>query len=332
MSTSNTPQKSTGISSLYIVKCICAFLVVTCHTPMGQVKEIISPIAMAAVPIFFLISGYFLYSPDERKSYERAKKSLKKIVPIFLLVQLFYWAWLLPNHGNLLNSWRGLADIFLTGSLFSGHLWYLTAMLHGLLVLGLFFRMKWGRWLWCFLPLHILALLGGRYSFLITDDDQPEYLFYVYNSICYTFTFMSAGYLIAKYEHRLTHFKHWGILLLALCLLGIGERFALNAVGFGYANGPFLSCGFIAIAALCWALSHKSLGSNTLGERIGSKYSGNIYYFHIAVATIVEKAFTLSGGFELYHLLGSVFVFLATLPVAYVIVRVQERLGWQVLR
>ena len=119
MSTSNTPQKSTGISSLYIVKCICAFLVVTCHTPMGQVKEIISPIAMAAVPIFFLISGYFLYSPDERKSYERAKKSLKKIVPIFLLVQLFYWAWLLPNHGNLLNSWRGLADIFLTGSLFS---------------------------------------------------------------------------------------------------------------------------------------------------------------------------------------------------------------------
>ena len=56
MSTSNTPQKSTGISSLYIVKCICAFLVVTCHTPMGQAKEIISPIAMAAVPIFFLIS------------------------------------------------------------------------------------------------------------------------------------------------------------------------------------------------------------------------------------------------------------------------------------
>ena len=47
---------------------------------------------------------------------------------------------------------------------------------------------------------------------------------------------------------------------------------------------------------------------------------------------IVEKAFTLAGGFELYHLLGSVFVFLATLPVAYVIVRVQERLGWQVLR
>ena len=80
-----------GISSLYVEKCSCAFLVVSCHTPMGALKWLISPIAMAAVPIFFLISGYFLYSPSEEKSYERAKKSIKKIVPIFLIVQLFYW-------------------------------------------------------------------------------------------------------------------------------------------------------------------------------------------------------------------------------------------------
>ena len=88
---------------------------------MGALKWLISPIAMAAVPIFFLISGYFLYSPSEEKSYERAKKSIKKIVPIFLIVQLFYWAWLMPNHGNLLNSWSAVADLVLTGALFSGH-------------------------------------------------------------------------------------------------------------------------------------------------------------------------------------------------------------------
>lgn len=81
---------------------------------MGALKELISPIAMAAVPIFFLISGYFLYSPSEEKSYERVKKSIKKIVPIFLIVQLFYWVWLMPNHGNLLNSWSAVSDLFLT--------------------------------------------------------------------------------------------------------------------------------------------------------------------------------------------------------------------------
>ena len=86
-----------GISSLYLEKCICAFLVASCHTPMGALKGLISPIAMAAVPIFFLISGYFLYSPSEEKSYERVKKSIKKIVPIFLIVQLFYWVWLMPK-------------------------------------------------------------------------------------------------------------------------------------------------------------------------------------------------------------------------------------------
>ena len=321
-----------GISSLYLEKCICAFLVASCHTPMGALKGLISPIAMAAVPIFFLISGYFLYSPSEEKSYERVKKSIKKIVPIFLIVQLFYWVWLMPNHGNLLNSWSAVADLFLTGTLFSIHLWYLVAMLQGMVVLGLFFYGRKGKYLWCLLPLHVLALVGGRYSFLITTAEQPEYLYYIYNSICYALPFMSAGYLIAKYTQRVVAFRHWGLLLSIFCTLGIGERLTLNWLGFGYANGPFLASGIIALCAIGWGITHRTIGEGIILEYIGERYSGNIYYFHIALATIIEKIFIFIGISSLYSLFGSGIVFMASLIVAYGIVWLQDKLRIHVLK
>ena len=88
------------ISSLYVAKAFAALLVVIGHTPIDLLKVGVYPLTLSAVPIFFLISGYFLYSPDESKSAERAWRSIKKIVPIFLIVTLIYWLMILPNHGN----------------------------------------------------------------------------------------------------------------------------------------------------------------------------------------------------------------------------------------
>ena len=155
---------SSAINSLYILKCLFAFLVVTCHTPMGVAKVMLQPIAMGAVCVFFLISGYFLYSPQAEKSYQRAVKSLRSTVKIFLVVSLFYWAWLLPNNGNLLNSFHQLGSLLLTGSLFSGHTWYLMAMIQGLLVLALVFAavlLQPG-----FLNLKALQRVGSRDVFV----------------------------------------------------------------------------------------------------------------------------------------------------------------------
>lgn len=157
---------SSAINSLYILKCLFAFLVVTCHTPMGAVKVMLQPIAMGAVCVFFLISGYFLYSPQAEKSYQRATKSLRSTVKIFLVVSLFYWAWLLPNNGNLLNSFHQLWSFLLTGAVFSGHTWYLMAMIQGLLVLSLVFRLGIQRYIWILTPLCIFGLLDSQYSFL----------------------------------------------------------------------------------------------------------------------------------------------------------------------
>lgn len=89
---------------------------------MGSFREWLYPLTLGAVPIFFMISGYFLYSEDERKSAQRAWRSIKKILPIFLLVTLFYWVLILPNHGNTITTWEQVLHFLIYGQLTTVHL------------------------------------------------------------------------------------------------------------------------------------------------------------------------------------------------------------------
>lgn len=47
-----------------ILRLICALLVVCIHCTNYSLREYILPITRIAVPIFFIISGYFLYSDN----------------------------------------------------------------------------------------------------------------------------------------------------------------------------------------------------------------------------------------------------------------------------
>ena len=329
--TSTTPPQRQPVSSLYLLKCLFAFLVVTCHTPMGIAKEWLHPLAMGAVCVFFLISGYFLYHPDPSKSYQRAKKSIRSVAVIFLIVSLFYWAWLLPNYGNTLTSFNQLWGWLLTGTLTSGHTWYLMAMLQSLLLLEMIFRLRGERYIALLTPLWIFGLLGSQYAFLLTNEGTGD-CYNVYTSISYAIPFMSIGYLIAKYEGKLQRYQHWGRLFACSVVTAYVERILLHQTGHDYATGALFGSYLTAVLIFIWALQHKSFGAGSWMETIGAKYSGNIYYFHIAVATLSERLLSALGLVEVYALLGSVFVFIGSLIVALIIVRVQDKVGIHLLK
>ena len=317
-----TTSRPQPISSLYLLKCLFAFLVVTCHTPMGIAKGWLHPLAMGAVCVFFLISGYFLYSPDPSKSYQRAMKSLRTVVPIFLIVSLFY---------NTLTSFSQLWRWLLTGNLTSGHTWYLMAMLQGLLLLAVIFRLRGERYIALLTPLCIFGLLGSQYAFLLTDE-RTRYYYDVYTSISYSIPFMSIGYLIAKYEGKLQRYQHWGGLFACSVVVAYAERILLHQTGHDYATGALFGSYLTAVLIFIWALQHKSFGANSWMETIGAKYSGNIYYFHIAVATLIVRLLSALALGEVYAQLGSIFVFIGSLIVASIIVRVQDKVGIHLLK
>ena len=75
-----------------------------------------------------------------------------------------------------------------------------------------------------------------------------------------------------------------------------------------------------------------SFSTGSWAETVGAKYSGNIYYFHIAVATIISKALYAAGMGPVYEQLGSALVFVGSIAVAYVIVRLQDKIGIHILK
>ena len=319
------------VSSLYVAKAFAALLVVIGHTPIDLFKVGVYPLTLSAVPIFFLISGYFLYSPDESKSAGRAWRSIKKIIPIFLIVTLIYWLMILPNHGNTVRSWEQVWHFLIYGQLTTVHLWFLMAMLQGLCVLGLALHWRLGRYLWVFVPLMLTALLGGRYSFLITGGEQQN-LIYVFNSVSYALPFMSAGYLIKKYEDKIpTHFP-WVVLTLLMMALAIVEQPLLRSYGYNDGEGPYIGSFLFAVALFFTGITHKGFGTGSWAETVGAKYSGNIYYFHIAVATVIAPIFIKLGAGSFYMQTGAIWVFAASLLLAFVIVKLQDRLGIHILQ
>lgn len=158
-----TARKLVGIEYFRVA---AAFLVVDIHcSPLLTYSETADFIftrvlARAAVPFFFMVTGYFVIGKAEK-----TRKFLKKAGIIYLVSILLY----LPLNlyaGNFKGLTPGAA---LTQLLFEGtfyHLWYLPAALLGVLVASLLSRSRVG--LGIAGALYMLGLLGDSYWGLVS--------------------------------------------------------------------------------------------------------------------------------------------------------------------
>lgn len=151
-----------SVSSLYVLKALLAFFVVTCHAPM-QLPWVHVP--GLATELFFAITGYFLYSSDLHKVQVRIWKSVKKALTITIFLQLFYLPLAPPQWSSpvVLSNWAlmGIANFDAV------HLWYLSALLYSLMIFSLFLKCFKGR----FVPILFVGVIGwmllGDYRYFI---------------------------------------------------------------------------------------------------------------------------------------------------------------------
>lgn len=132
---------------LDLLKAISAFMVICIHVPFpGVVGTIITPLARIAVPLFFMITGYY-YSFT--KEHNRVNHQIYKIIRLFVGSNMLYLLWNLikayitnnsvsTKLSEMLNAKSMLKFLLLNESPFSGHLWYLGALLYALLIVMLF--------------------------------------------------------------------------------------------------------------------------------------------------------------------------------------------------
>ena len=184
--------------SIDTLKFICAVLVVLLHTK-STYQDFILPITRCAVPCFFMISGYLLYS-DKEIGKERLKRNIVTIAKIMLWSTLLFAVLkgimaLYNGHLSFPNAKEWIDFIVLNANPFGFHLWYLGAYLYVLLIVGLVD--KYNKWNCLFMIIPVLLagdLIFGKYSLLLLNKEYPY--IYVRNFLFVGLPYFALGALL----------------------------------------------------------------------------------------------------------------------------------------
>lgn len=321
-------QNQRSVHSLYVLKAILAFVVVNAHAPLGLPWLSIPGFH---VELFFTITGYFLFCPTWQDSVKRVKSSIIKVIPIILILQVFYLfiAGDFPSN-PLISYWSWFRLVFLGFiSYNTGHLWYLSALFYGLLFFWVYLRLFKGKYMLPLFPLIIGTALLSPYRQIIFGE--PESVF-VFNFLTRAVPFLALGYYVKSKEERLLSFNWLNLYVLALILQAI--EYGITSILMGGGLGiSLLEMALTPAAVFLLFLSYKDLGKGSWLAHVGAKYSGNIYYFHMAIILGWKALNRISPTSEIiYQYSGAFVVFFLSLLVAIGVVQVQKKLGVNILR
>lgn len=249
-------------------------------------------LARWAVPMFFLISGYFSYG----KKADTVKRRIQRMFGLFVLANGVYFLWKLANlrmEGIL--SVRAVQSLFAGEPLlkwliwnqspFMGHLWFLGALLYCYLFYALLVHKGWEERCYPLIPVCLtgnlllgvaLPVLGQEISFL-----------YVRNFWLTGLPFFLWGHWFARQEGQ-------GRLRIrdSYCLAGIVVGAGLSMAEMFLSGGAELYLGSILIAAglFLLAIRHPDWGRGSLLEHIGERDSLSIYLWQMILIDLTQAA------------------------------------------
>lgn len=289
-------EKSRNMS-LDVLKLIASYVVVFIHFKFsGLTGDIVDALARFAVPVFFMISGYFAYS----NSTEKLISKMKNIIKIYFLGAViyicFYGILTLCDSGIKAAIWYGISyfnPVFIFKFVVfnlpksSEHLWFLVALIY---VYGLhYFVVKWKIkdcvYLWIgvvLLAIHLLLGVGlSSMGIVIPICVIRNFLFMGYPFYC-------IGMLIRKNED-LVHKKITYKRAMILILIGVIETVISYFICGG--NELYIGSVLVAVALLIISLKTKNIQINEKIIKL-SQTSTGIYLIHIVVGYSLERIVT----------------------------------------
>lgn len=265
--------------SIDVLKFICALLVVLLHTKWMYQNELL-PITRCAVPCFFMISGYLLYTRGGI-GIVKLKRNIIHIAVITLWVTLLFLLWkellsiknnviYIPTKIDIIN-W-----IIFNDCPFAFHLWYLYAYIYVLIIILIIdFYNKW-KILFSFIPLLLMIdLIYGTYSCLFWDRIFPY--IYVRNFMFVGLPYFSLGALIKHKGFNWISNKY--LLVAGICLFSILtfiEKSILVNMNMVAIREHYISTTFLAICIFSLAISVNT-AKYSLFAKYGKDYSLYIY-------------------------------------------------------
>jgi surface polysaccharide O-acyltransferase-like enzyme len=269
------------ITSLQVLKALAAFAIVLIHTDFIA-KNYLEPIIRNAVPLFFMITGYFLLNRNGVLILNRVRHTIIKLLKLTIIAQCFYLAvTFIPNPHKaiefILKPDQVLSLLFIGGK-FGGPLWYLHGTIEALIVLYLAFRFRFARILpyiiVCGLLLNILL---GSYAIFWTSGPFPIPIHRNFFTIALPCIYL--GMCIRRFEHKiamslgkLTFITILLYVLLYVECIGILRKMLLADI--------FLLTIPTSIMTFAWTLRVRQVSQCSRLANIGRKDSLNIFILH----------------------------------------------------
>lgn len=300
--------------SIDVLKLICALLVVFIHCEYPYKSELL-PITDVAVPLFFCISGYFVFGT---KTYP---KHIVRIVGIFAWSALLYLTktevfHLLTTNQLWIPSLKAICNfIFFNDVAFSIHLWYLPAYLYVLVIASLID--KYNLWKYSFCSIIPLLFIGVLIKYFIADV-CPEEVEYYRNAYFNGLPYFLVGALMKKY-HLWYTFKYKREWLLVIVVIFFMLRYVLD--GSELICLVFLEIDLLLLTYCIFMLTAMASVSENCLSLLGCRYSLYIYIFHVMIMSICEMSVCLLPPdiCTVYMFLNPLCVFVLSIVLAYML-------------
>lgn len=300
------------------------------HFP-GFLGDIVWRLAQFAVPIFFMTSGYFVYSQDREWITSTIKRRGKRILWLSTWSTMLYWfitvGYVVAKNNcflggdNYLELLRmALRFVFLQDVDFSGggHLWFLWALLWSYIIVG--FINRFNLWKQAHYSLPVLLVVMVMLSVL---RSYYGWSWHSTGNAILGVTYVLIGHFIAARIELVKRLANQNLMIAII----LGEILALAT--FLPMKYDFSQIGLIvaASAMFVYAINNGEFVLNRGLEVIGHRYSLYIYVFHILVNICLKKIEKITGVVDLtwFMAVHPVMVVLMTLLVAVVIERLIKR-------
>lgn len=309
----NQGKVSLRKESFDTLKFFLAFFVVIIHTGFtGWIGLGSKAISRIAVPLFFMITGYYLPTMTE----EKFKKHFHKIIYLTVISTLFYFLFQ-SITGESSYDWVTQAFnmkdacfwLFFNFTPIAGHLWYFYALLYVFIIIYTGHKIKRISFLYKLLPLLFLGNYILSYFHFIT-----------YRNFLFTgLPYILLGCLFRKNEKQ---FKIYAIkskaliLILIFSCLGLGlEILCYKFTDTIVIRDHFLFTLPMVICVFILALKHPHWGANSLLTTIGKKYSAHIYIMQIwVINNLVPHGFIFLCGKDTYERITQSYLFKNSYP------------------
>lgn len=306
-----------------LLKCFCAFLVVCIHTPFsGYLYHIFAGIDRIAVPIFFMISGYFYSRAIENNNcFTPVKRILKLLVyaNIIYLVWTFLKIFLGSDRIENYFSFRAIFDLVVFDEISWGyHLWYLLTALVSMVIILYIKRISKTNFVFLMIPVLLICnLLIGAYSKVIFGRCFP--LIYSRNRYFTGIPFYLIGDILYRHNDEIKKVFNkrliW-ILTIPTAIITVLEPWLLShfdIIGKGDLYVSTIIMAVIVFIAFCYFYDYRSKLSHWL-EVIGEKYSLWIYIMHLIILYYCKRIIPDDGALRLvWNNASPVIVFILTL-------------------